>query len=154
MVVYATLCYILTNGKVLLLKKSEGLFGGGRWNGLGGKIDKGEMPEQACVREVFEESGLSVNKLRYHGLLKFWFGDDFDWVVHVFSTNAYEGELRESTEGILKWIDLDKIPHDEMWDDDRHWLPLLLKGKSFEGEFHYNREGSELVDYEIREMAL
>jgi len=74
--------------------------------------------------------------------------------VHVFSTNAYEGELGESTEGILKWIDLDKIPHDEMWDDDRHWLPLLLKGKSFEGEFHYNREGSELVDYEIREMAL
>lgn len=95
-----------------------------------------------------------VNKLRHHGLLKFWFGDSFDWVVHVFSAGSFEGELKESTEGILQWKDLDKIPHDEMWEDDRHWLPLLLESKSFEGEFHYNKEGSKLLDYQIHEITL
>jgi len=149
MVVYATLCYIFTNGKVLLLKKSAELFGGGKWNGLGGKIKEGETPERACVREVFEESGLRVYEIRHHGLLKFWFGDNFDWVVHVFSANSHEGELKGGVEGILEWIDLDKIPYDEMWEDDRHWLPLLLRGKSFEGEFYYDRGGTKLLDYKI-----
>jgi len=149
LVVNATLCYVLMDGKVLLLKKSVELFGGGKWNGLGGKMNIGETPEQACVREVFEESGLWVDKLRYHGLLKFWFGDKLDWVVHAFSTNSFKGELKESTEGILLWKDLDKIPYDEMWEDDKHWLPLLLEGKSFEGEFYYNREGKKLLDYQI-----
>jgi len=74
--------------QALLLKKSAELFGGGKWNGLGGKINRGETPEQACVREVFEESGLRVSKLRYHGLLKFWFGGKLDWVWRQVSLAA------------------------------------------------------------------
>lgn len=149
MVIYATLCYVLRKGKVLLLKKSEGLFGGGKWNGLGGKVIDGETPEQACAREAFEESGLRISDLRYHGILKFWFGDKLDWIVHAFSTNSFEGELKESPEGMLLWKGLEDIPYDEMWEDDQHWLPLLLRGKSFEGEFHYDRGGTKLLGYKM-----
>jgi len=149
LVIHATLCYVLRNGEVLLLKKSAGLFGGGKWNGLGGKVIGGETPERACIREVAEESGLRISDLRYHGLLKFWFGDKLDWIVHVFSTNSFEGELKESPEGMLLWKGLDKIPYDEMWEDDQHWLPLLLRWKSFEGEFYYDVEGKKLLDYKM-----
>ncbi len=151
MPIYATLCHVIRHKRALLIRKSKELFGGGKWNGLGGKIRPNESPEQACVREVFEESGLKVSQLRYHGLLKFWFGDrnELDWVVHVFSTNSFEGEPKESIEGILLWRELDKIPYDEMWEDDQHWLPFLLDGKSFNGEFYFNEDGTKLLDHKI-----
>lgn len=151
MVVYATVCFILSDGKVLLLKKSAELFGGGKWNGLGGRINLGESPEQACIREVFEESGLKVSQLKYHGLLKFWFGNknELDWVVHVFSTDLFEGKLRESVEGALRWTELDRIPYQEMWEDNKYWLPQILLGKTFVGEFRFNEEGTRLLDHKI-----
>lgn len=135
MFVYGVVCHIISGNKVLLIKKSQELFGGGKWNGLGGKIRPNESPEQASIREVFEESGLKVSRLKYHGLLKFWFGDrnEVDWVVHVFSTESFEGQLKESSEGTLQWIEIDKIPYQEMWEDDKYWLPQLLLGKTFTG---------------------
>ena len=151
MVVYGVVCYIISENKVLLIKKSPELFGGGKWNGLGGKMYPNESPEQACIREVFEESGLKVRQLKYHGLLRFWFGDRGEphWVVHVFSTNSFKGQLKESCEGILQWIELDKIPYQEMWEDDKYWVPQLLLGKTFIGEFCFNKEGTQLLDHKI-----
>ena len=151
MVVYGVVCYIISGNKVLLIKKSPELFGGGKWNGLGGKMYPSESPEQACIREVFEESGLKGRQLKYHGLLRFWFGDrgEPDWIVHVFSTNSFKGQLKESCEGILQWIELDKIPYQEMWEDDKYWVPQLLLGKTFIGEFCFNKEGTQLLDHKI-----
>jgi len=146
MVVYGTLCHIMNDRKFLMLRKATGLFGGGKWNGLGGKIGVGESPEQACIREVLEESGLKVSNLRYHGVLKFWFGDAGETiVVHVFSTHSFEGRIKEGREGILRWIDFDEIPYEEMWQDDRYWLPALMEGKNFKGEFHFNEQGNMIL---------
>lgn len=154
MVVYGTVCHIIDDKRTLLIKKAAELFGGGKWNGLGGKIHPNESPEHACIREVLEESGLIVSSLKYHGLLKFWFGDgsEPDWIVHVFSTNSFEGQLKEGIEGILRWIEFDKIPYQEMWGDDRYWLPLLLEGKTFYGEFYFNKEGTKLLDQKLKEI--
>jgi len=96
MVIYGTLCYIIDDKKLLLLKKAAGLFGGGKWNGLGGKIDIGESPEKTCMREVYKESGLHVSNLKYHGTLKFWFENTNESIiVYVFSTKSFEGNLRK-----------------------------------------------------------
>jgi len=133
-----------------MLKKATGLFGGGKWNGLGGKIGAGESPEQACIREVLEESGLQISNLRYHGVLKFWFGRASEpIIVYVFSTRSFEGQPREGREGILRWIDFDEIPYEEMWEDDRYWLPVLMEGKHFNGEFHFNDEGNTLLRHKL-----
>jgi len=150
MVIYGTLCYIIKGRKLLMLKKTVGLFGGGKWNGLGGKIGVGESSEQACTREVYEESGLNVDKLKYHGLLKFWFGNASEpIIVYVFSTSAFEGQLKEECrEGFLRWIDLDEIPYCEMWEDDRYWLPMLIEGKNFNGEFYFN-QGTKLLNHKL-----
>jgi 8-oxo-dGTP diphosphatase len=154
MVIYATVCHIIKDDRILLIKKRQDLFGGGKWNGLGGKMNPDESPEETCRREVLEESGLTVGSLQHHGLLKFWFGggNEPNWIVHVFSTHLFEGQLRESREGTLHWTQLDQIPYNEMWEDDQHWLPLLLNEKTFSGEFYFNKEGTKLLEYNIIEV--
>lgn len=151
MVIYATACHILSDRRVLLIKKSPELFGGGKWSVLGGKMRTDESPEQACIREVFEESGLFVSDLKYHGVLEFLFGTEGEsnWVVHAFSTGSFHGRLTESAEGILRWIEFDEIPYEEMWADNKHWFPLLLEGKTFHGRFLFNKEGTKLLDFKI-----
>jgi len=156
MVIYGTLCYVINGKRLLMLKKAAGLFGEGKWNGLGGKIEAKESPEQACIREVYEESGLHVSNLKYHGALRFWFGNTneltFPTFVYVFSSKSFEGQLKESPEGILCWVDFDKIPYEEMWEDDRHWLPMLIEGKSFKGKFYFNQEGNKLLNHKLEAL--
>ncbi|MBN1682953.1 8-oxo-dGTP diphosphatase [Candidatus Bathyarchaeota archaeon] len=147
----ATLCHILDESKVLLLRKSIGLFGEGKWNAPGGKLKKGESPEEGVIREVFEETGLNIRDLKKHGLLKFYFGqkEEIDWLVYVYSTKKFEGTIKASEEGELKWFHLKDIPYNEMWEDDWYWLPILLDNKNFEGVFYFDAEGNVLIDYKI-----
>lgn len=152
MTIFATLCYIRKNGKVLLQKKAKGLFGGGKFNAPGGRLKPGEIPENGAIRESLEETGLKVANLRPHGKLIFYFGEKEkpDWIVYVFSTNSFGGELKEGVEGMLEWIDEDKIPFENMWDDDRHWVPLLLENKVFEGIFYFDKEAKSLLNHTIK----
>jgi len=147
----AIICIILRGDSILLQKKTPGRFGEGKWNGPGGKLRPGETPEECAVREVQEETNLRVRSLRLHGALSHYFGEkeEPDWIVYQFSTTEFEGEPEESDEGELRWFPLAEIPYSEMWQDDEHWLPLLLQGKDFTGEFHFNEEGTELLRFRI-----
>lgn len=149
--VTATLCHLLADGMLLLQRKSQRRFGAGRWNGVGGKSRPGETPEACVTREVFEETGLQVRALTYHGVLRFSFGSPsrIDWIVNVFSSTSWIGAPRPSDEGVLRWFTLDAIPYAEMWPDDRHWLSLLLEGKRFRGWFLFNAEGDALRAYRL-----
>ena len=152
MPIIATLCLILKGEKILLQKKSKGLFGADKWNGVGGKLNQNETPEKGVKREVFEETGLKILNTEFHGILSFYFGDvkEPDWIVHVFSAKAFKGKPRPSEEGVLRWFAFNEIPYGEMWQDDRHWLPLLLKDNRFEGNFYFDREGKELLDFNLK----
>jgi 8-oxo-dGTP diphosphatase len=150
MAIHQTVCYILDGERLLLIRRAAGLFGAGKWSGLGGKIEAGESKEQACVREVYEESGLHVDDLKYHGALEFKIENTPESIMmHVFSTASCKGQLTESSEGILRWIDFDQIPYREMWDDSRFWLPLLIEGKDFSGVFHFDQQVSKVLDYKL-----
>lgn len=153
MTVEATLCQIIDDDRILLQKKSTGKFGEGKWNGPGGKLKLGESPYSGVIREVYEETGLLVSNLKYHGCLKHFFGNikEVDWMVHIFSSKNYKGKLKESDEGELKWFSFREIPFREMWQDDKYWLPLLLEGKNFEGEFYFNEDGTKLIDHNLVE---
>lgn len=152
MTVIATLCHIIKDKSLLLQKKSKGLFGEGKWNGVGGKLESNERPEDCAKREVREETGLRISNLKFHGVLNFYFGSrkQIDWAVHVFSTSVFEGKLRSSKEGNLRWFNFEDIPFDEMWEDDRYWLPLVLRGKSFHGNFYFDKEGKTILDFELK----
>ena len=127
-------CYILsetpeTGYRVLLGRKKKGL-GLGKLVGPGGKLEVGETPEQAVVREVFEESGLRVREedLIPLGRIRYEFPHREAWsqVSWVFATRAWTGTVIESDELLLDWIPVAEIPFDRMWDDAKFWLPGVL----------------------------
>jgi 8-oxo-dGTP pyrophosphatase MutT (NUDIX family) len=152
----AVICYIRDGKRFLLLLKTANRFGGGFWNGPGGKIQGGESEEAAAKREVLEETGLSVEDLEKIGYLEFWFGPGKpkpDWTAQVFVTSTFKGELRESVEGKLQWFEEDQLPLFQMWQDDPYWLPLLIQGRKFHGRFQFSKDSKELLSYDVEEKA-
>lgn len=153
----AVICYLRRGDEFLLLLKKQGKFGGGFWNGPGGKIKAGETPEQAVKREVFEETCLVVRTLESVGYLEFYFGPEKpkpDWTANVFLSKEFDGDLRESEEGKLEWFSKDNLPIDQMWQDDRYWLPLLVQGKKFRGKFWFSGDSKVLLSREVEEEKL
>ncbi len=150
MVKYATMCYLIKNNKVLLQYKSKGLFGEGWWNGPGGKILEGETPEDCAKREVLEEVGMRVSNFKKCGYLTFLKNNEPFFVCHVFITNEFEGTPKGGREGDVKWFDFNEIPYENMWPDDKIWMPIMLQGKNFEGTFYFGESFKELVKHEIK----
>jgi 8-oxo-dGTP diphosphatase len=150
-VTFATLCYLRRGDKVLLQQKARGLFGEGRWNAPGGKLRKRESPEEGAAREMFEETGLRVHALTFSGLLNFYLGESrkLDQVVFLFSCKKSRGRMRRSSEGDLKWFATGAIPYDKMWEDDRIWLPHLLNGNSFVGDFYFSENYKKLESHKL-----
>ncbi len=145
-----TLCVIYKNKKILLGMKKRG-FGEGRWNGFGGKVNKNENIETAAVREVKEECNLEVSNLKKRGVLEFSFENNPEEIlqVHIFSTNTFTGDLKETEEMLPKWFDIEKIPYQKMWPDDKHWLPELLNGKNFTGSFLFGGKNNDILKCEM-----
>lgn len=139
----ATLCYVKNSGQTLMMhriKKPEDMHAG-KWNGLGGKLLPGETPEQCAVREVEEESGLRMIDPLLRGVLTFPAFDDIeDWYVFVFVAYRFTGELIDSSEGVLAWIDDDRLLDLNLWEGDRIFLQWLDRDAFFSGHFIY-REG-------------
>jgi 8-oxo-dGTP diphosphatase len=152
----AVLCYLKQGNKYLLLLKAKGRFGAGLWNAPGGKIENGETAEDAAIREVREETGLIVSNLENRGSLEFYFGHGKvkpDWVAEVFTASEYSGAIKESDEGKLEWFSEDRLPLDQMWEDDRYWLPLLINGIKFRGVFEFTADSKILVSHTIEKLG-
>jgi 8-oxo-dGTP diphosphatase len=144
----ATLCYVRRNGQTLMIhrvKKANDMHQG-RWNGLGGKFDPGETPEECARREIKEESGLTVGDLRLRGFLTFpGFANDDDWYAFVFIATGSQGELIDSEEGSLSWIDNDKLLSLNLWEGDRIFIPWLEQPGFFSAKFTY--KNNQLVSH-------
>jgi len=146
-------CFILKDNEVLLLKKSRGLFGQGKWNAPGGKILAGEEPKSCAIREVFEETGLVVENIEQVGLIYFYKNgrrEIPDWTVHAFLAHQFIGVPIHGREGQLKWFNIDALPFDEMWEDDQYWCRLALEGTRLEGRFYFSGDFEKLIDHRIQ----
>ena len=128
----ATLCYILHDGQLLLIRKKRGI-GAGKINGPGGKVDPGEAPLAAAIREVQDEIGVTPLDPSLHGELRFHFSDGLVLHCMIYLAHHFDGVPSESEEAVPLWFPVDALPYDEMWEDDRHWLPLLLAKRFFTG---------------------
>jgi len=144
-----TLCYLVKDNKILLQRKSKELFGGGKWNGPGGKAKENETPLECAKREILEEVGVTATELEKNGVITFFKGDELFTTCNVFKIKNFNGKPRESREGIVKWFDFNEIPFKQMWPDDKFWMPLLFQGKKFEGIFHFDNELKEILDYKV-----
>lgn len=148
-----TLCEVF-KGKRLLLKKANRGISKGKWNGLGGKIEGGESEKENAVREMEEESGLKAKRLERRGTIYFSKGSRGNRMgrISLFMCNNSSGRLVESDEGELKWFDAGNLPYDKMWDDDRYWMPLLMRGYAFEADFIYDKRMEKVLEFSIRKI--
>ena len=145
----ATLCYLKRDGYTLMVyrNKKEHDIHQGKWNGLGGKFEAGESPEECVRREVLEESGLSIRNPKLCGLLMFPKFKGEDWYVFVFTANEFTGELIESPEGQLEWIPDAKLLDLNLWASDHIFMPWIQAGKFLSAKFIY--DGDEMQSYAV-----
>jgi 8-oxo-dGTP diphosphatase len=147
--VLATLCYVKHGGHTLMVhrnKKANDIHQG-KWNGLGGKFEMGETPEECVIREVSEESGLSICNPKLRGLLIFPKFKGNDWYVFVFTATEFTGDLIDSPEGRLEWIPHEKILELNLWESDHIFMPWIQEGKFFSAKFEY--EEDEMRRYSV-----
>ena len=143
----ANLMFVKNGDQVLLIRKKRGL-GAGKINGPGGKIEPGESARDGAIRETQEEVGITALDPVAMGELHFQFTDGLGIHVTVFVATRFEGEAIETDEAIPLWTPADAIPLDEMWEDDRYWLPQMLGGERFEGFFEF--DGDKMLSRKVR----
>ena len=128
-----SLCYIRKDGKCLMLHrtKKENDLNKDKWIGIGGKFEDGESPEDCVLREVREETGLTLTDYRYRGVVTFVSDRWPTEYMHLFTADGFTGELKQCDEGELEWLDwsqLTVIPH---WEGDEIFLRLLEREVPF-----------------------
>jgi len=137
-----TLCFVVTQGRILLIEKKRGL-GQGKVNGPGGRIEPGETAEQAAIRETQEEVGITPTGVEWAGELSFQFRDGYALHCAVYRASGWHGELIETDEAKPFWMETEKIPYERMWADDSYWMPKLLAGEKFRGWFEFDGDRME-----------
>jgi len=146
-----SLLFLRKGDKVLLAMKKRG-FGEGRWNGVGGKVEEGESIEQATIRETQEEIGVTPDSLEKVADLRFkaFFKGDLTLMhVHTYFSYKWIGTPKESEEMSPKWFNLDNIPYDSMWDDDKYWLPLVIKGQKVSADFEFDKS-DKVISHSVK----
>ena len=142
----ATLVFVVKNGQMLLIRKKRGL-GAGKINAPGGRLEPGETPLEAAIREAQEELCITPLNLSYSGENLFQFVDGYSIHVHVFKADDYEGEPTETDEASPIWFPVNAIPYEEMWEDDKLWIPLVLDDTRFYGRYLFDDD--VMLDYTL-----
>ena len=128
-----TLCYIERDGQYLMLHrvKKEHDINRDKWIGIGGKFEEKESPEECLLREVREETGLTLTRYAYRGLVTF-VSDRWDTeYMHLFTADGFTGDLIDCDEGTLEWVPLERVPALPTWEGDRIFLDLLARDVPF-----------------------
>ena len=146
----ATICYI-DNGKELLMlhrNKKPNDVHAGKWIGVGGKLERGETPQECAAREILEETGLKAKPV-LKGVITFpEFTLDLDWYTYVFKVTEFEGDLIDCNEGTLEWVPYDEVLSKPTWEGDHTFVEWLLEDKPFfSAKFVY--DGDKLLDTQV-----
>ncbi|QVK17248.1 8-oxo-dGTP diphosphatase [Mycoplasmatota bacterium] len=146
-----TLCLIVKNQHVLMMlrnKKKDDVHIN-KYNGLGGKVEKGESKYNCVLREVYEEAGIKLTKYNYVGQVVFKnFGYEVGKeVMYCFVGYDYENEIGDCNEGELSWIPKDKVMALPLWEGDQYFLMNIIMNKPFSAYLHY--EEDKVIDYKI-----
>jgi len=142
-----TICYIEKDGCYLLLHrtKKEKDINKGKWIGVGGHFEQGESPEDCLLREVWEETGLTLTSWKLRGIVTYLY-DHYDTeYMFLYTADEYTGTLTECEEGDLAWVEKSKVYEIPIWEGDRIFLRLLeTRTDFFSLKFRY--EGDRLVE--------
>lgn len=150
-----TLCYIEQDNKYLMLHRvsKENDINHGKWIGVGGHFKEGETPEECLLREVKEETGLTLTSYRFRGIITFVSDKGGCEYMHLYTADGFVGstdykQTELCSEGILKWVSKTQINDLKLWEGDRIFLKLLLDdAKPFSLKLEYR--GDVLVNTSV-----
>lgn len=150
--ILSTVCYIEKDGKYLMLHrtKKEKDINKDKWIGIGGKFENGESPEECIVREVKEETGLTLNNYKLRCIATYVSTTWETEYMYVFTSDDFTGELIECNEGDLQWISKDKVTELNIWEGDKIFLEKIKNDNSF-FTIKLNYDGENLVKYNLKE---
>ncbi|MCD8051667.1 MAG: 8-oxo-dGTP diphosphatase [Clostridiales bacterium] len=128
-----TLCYIEQNGCYLMLHrvKKENDLNHDKWIGVGGKFEDGESPEECVCREALEETGLTLRRPEYRGLVTFVSDRWETEYMHLFVARDFSGTLTDCDEGTLEWVPKERVGQLPLWEGDHIFLRLLDEAGPF-----------------------
>lgn len=145
-----TLCYIERDEKYLMLHriKKQNDLNHDKWIGVGGKFEQNETPEECMLREVKEETGLTLTKYQSRGILTFISNEWETEYIHLFTATEFEGTMTECNEGELVWVPKNEIENLKLWEGDKIFLRLLQESDIyFSLKLRY--EGDTLVESKL-----
>lgn len=145
-----TLCYIEKDDSYLMLHRvsKQNDVNKDKWIGVGGHFEAGESPEDCLLREVKEETGLTLTSYRFRGLLTFVFNDNEAEYICLYTADGFEGEITDCDEGTLEWVSKKKIPELNLWEGDKIFFELLNRNEPF-FSMKLVYQGDMLVDCEL-----
>ena len=122
-----TLCHLERDGAYLMLHrvKKEHDENQDKWIGPGGKFEPGESPEECALREVREETGLTMERWEYRGIVTFVSDEWGTEYMHLFWSDAFSGAIKPCDEGVLEWVDKQALLRKNIWEGDKIFLRLL-----------------------------
>ena len=143
MVVNSTLVHLVSDDRYLMLHrtKKEGDYNKDKWIGVGGKFEPQESPEECARRETFEETGLTVGRMDYRGIVTFVYKDITEY-MHLFTSDDFSGTMRVCDEGDLEWVEINRVCDLPIWEGDKIFFRLMEKKLPFFSvKLVYNDEG-------------
>lgn len=129
-----TLCYIENDrGEYLMLHrtKKKNDLNAGKWVGVGGKFEADETPEECLLREVYEETGLTLTNYQFRGIVTFLSNEWEGEYMHLFTADKYEGTLSDCNEGELAWVPKKDVLNLRLWEGDQIFLRELMENDRF-----------------------
>ena len=150
-----TLIYLEQEGQYLMLHrvKKENDINRDKWIGVGGKCEENESPEECAIREICEETGLTVlpEDLEYRGIITFTCTDYEGEYMHLFTAQKFTGTIRDCDEGELVWVPKDEVPNLPSWEGDKLFLKRICEPSPF-FSMKLEYEGQNLVSYTVKNV--
>ena len=131
--ILSTLCYIEKDNQWLMLHRTKKSVdpNGGKWIGVGGKLEENESPDECIIREVLEETGLQLQNVQLKGILTFILPKWENELTFLYTATEFTGALTNCSEGELKWVAKNDVLDLNLWEGDKHFLPKLLNQEEF-----------------------
>ena len=143
-----TLCYLESEkGEYLMLHriKKKNDVNRDKWIGVGGKFEDRESPEECLLREVREETGLTLTDWRYRGIVTFVTEGWETEYMHLFTATGWKGNMAaDCSEGVLEWVPKEQVESLPIWEGDKIFFRLLAEERPF-FSLKLSYEGDALV---------
>ena len=147
--IQTTLCYIEQDGQYLMLHrvKKKNDVNHDKWIGVGGKFEAGEAPEDCLMRETLEETGLTLTRYRFRGILTFIYNDKDPEYIFTYTADGFTGNLKKCNEGDLEWVSRERIEALDLWEGDRIMFRLLFADRKEPFSLKLRYHDDELVEW-------